>query len=81
MREKYIKERYIKGERMAEILTKEKLNECLYKYYKEKYGESETDVWYEQPAANVWVFRRRDKFISLKCHILNGTVTEYIEEA
>lgn len=61
------------------ILTKEQLNNYLYEYYKEYYGEKETDVWYDQPAVNVWVFGRDGKIISLKSHILTGEVTEYIE--
>ena len=63
-----------------EILTKEQLGNYLYEYYKEVYGEKETDVWYEQPALNVWVFERDGKIISLKCHLLNGKVTEKVEE-
>lgn len=62
-----------------EILTKEQLGNNLYEYYKENYGEKETDVWYEQPSLNVWVFGRDEKIITLKCHILNGKITEKIE--
>ena len=62
-----------------EILTKQKINDCLYEYYKEKYGERNTDVWYDPPATNVWVFEREGSFISLKCHILTGAVSEHIE--
>ena len=62
-----------------EILNKEQFNDYLYKYYKEHYGEKSTDVWYEQPAVNVWVFFRDGKFITLKSHILTGEVTEQIE--
>ena len=56
------------------ILEKNEINQLLYDYYKENYGELKTDKWFEQPAANVWVFGREDKIITLKCHILNGTV-------
>lgn len=62
------------------ILNKEQLNNYLYEYYVEHYGERDTDIWYEQPAVNVWVFGRDGKFISLKSHILTGEVTEHIEE-
>jgi len=62
------------------ILSNEKLNVALGRYYKEHYGERETDVWYEQPAANVWVFGRGDKIITLKSHILTGEVSEQTEE-
>lgn len=62
-----------------EVLTKLQINEILQKYYKEHYGENDTDLWYEQPATNVWVFGRDEKIITLKCHILTGTVTEKAE--
>lgn len=62
------------------ILKREALNDCLYKYYQEHYGERDTDVWYDQPAVNVWVFRRDGKFIILKSHMLTGEVTEQIEQ-
>lgn len=61
------------------ILSKEKLAEKLYEYYLEKYGEKDTDEFFEQPALNVWVFKRDGKYISLKAHILTGEVEEYIE--
>lgn len=61
------------------LLNKEQFNEYLYKYYTEHFGEKETDVWYEQPAVNVWVFNRDGKIITLKSHILTGEVTEKIE--
>lgn len=64
---------------MAEILTKEELNNHLYKYYVENYGERDTDEWFEKPAVNVIVFKRDGKYISLKSHILTGKVTEHIE--
>ena len=56
------------------ILEKNMMNEHLYNYYKENYGELKTDKWFEQPAVNVWVFEREGKIIILKCHILNGNV-------
>ena len=62
------------------ILTKDELNKKLYEYYLEHYGDKETDEWYEQPAVNVWVFRRDDKYISLKAHILTGEVEEFTEQ-
>ena len=62
------------------ILTKDELNKKLYEYYLEHFGAEETDEWYEQPAVNVWVFRRDDKYISLKAHILTGEVEEFTEQ-
>ena len=63
-----------------EILKKDKINSNLYKYYETNFGVKETDVWYEVSAVNVWVFRRDDRIITLKCHILNGDVVEYTED-
>lgn len=56
------------------ILEKQEINKFLYDFYKENYGELETDQWFEQPAVNVWVFKRDGKIITLKCHILTGKV-------
>ena len=64
---------------MMNILDNEHINNCLHKYYKEHYGELDTDIWYEQPATNVWVFKRNNSYIILKCHILTGVVTAYVE--
>ena len=61
--------------RRMKILTKEQFDKFLYEYYVNNYGEKQTDTWFEQPALNVWVFRRDDKIITLKSHILTGTVT------
>ena len=61
------------------ILTKDELSKKLYEYYIEHYGEIDTDEWFEPPAANVWVFKRDDKYISLKAHILTGDVEELVE--
>ncbi|MBP3484037.1 MAG: hypothetical protein J6K00_02965 [Oscillospiraceae bacterium] len=62
------------------ILDKEKLEQCLNEYYEEHYGRQNTDIWYEQPAVNVWVFGRDGKIITLKSHLLTGAVSEKIEE-
>ena len=64
---------------MARILTKEEFDACLHKYYAEHYGERETDVWFEQPAVNVWAFKRDNLYITLKSHILTGDVEEHLE--
>ena len=61
------------------LLEKQEISKFLYEFYKEKYGELETDKWFEQPAVNVWVFERDGKIITLKCHILTGE-TEAKEE-
>ena len=56
------------------LLEKQEISQLLYEFYKEKYGELETDKWFGQPAVNVWVFERDGKIITLKCHILTGEV-------
>lgn len=61
------------------MLTKDKLNESLSEYYKKHCGQRDTDIWYEQPAVNVWVFGRDEKIITLKSHLLTGKVEEFIE--
>ena len=62
------------------IFDKEIYNANLKSFYLEHYGESDTDIWYEQPAVNVWVFGRDNKIITLKSNILTGEVTEQIEK-
>lgn len=62
------------------FLDKEMYNTNLYKYYKEHYGERNTDIWYEQPAVNVCVFGCDRKVITLKSHILTGEVEAKEEE-
>ncbi len=62
------------------ILNKEMYAGNLSEYYLTHYGKKETDIWYEQPAVNVWVFGRDNKIITLKSHVLTGKVTEQIEK-
>ena len=61
------------------ILTKDELNKKLYDYYVEHYGEMDNDEWFESSAVNVWIFKRDNKYISLKAHILSGEVEAFIE--
>ncbi|MBR6816347.1 MAG: hypothetical protein IKM60_02450 [Clostridia bacterium] len=63
------------------LLSKSQYAENLRRYYLEHYGERDTDIWYPQPAVNVWVFGREGKIIALKSHILTGIVTEKREDA
>ena len=62
------------------FLKKEQFNACLRQYYTEHFGERDTDIWYEQPAVNVWVFGRDGKVITLKSHVLTGEVEERTDE-
>lgn len=59
---------------MGKILTENQLQILLNEYYKEHYGERDTDEWYVNPANNVWMFKRDGKIITLKCHILTGEI-------
>ena len=68
-----------KGAVMGKILTKDQFDELIYKYYVEHYGERESDIWLDPPAANVRTFLRDSKYISLKSHILTGEIEEYVE--
>lgn len=64
---------------MSKILTKDECGDIIYKYYLENYGERESDVWFEPPAANVRTFLRDGKYISIKCHILTGNIEVFVE--
>lgn len=61
------------------FFDKEKYDNALKEYYETCYGYRNTDVWFEQPGVNVWVFERDNQIITLKSDILSGNVTEYIE--
>ena len=65
---------------MSRILTKPELNDRLMGYYRQAYGQRDTDRWYDTMVANVKVFARDGELISLKCHILTGEVTETKEK-
>ena len=61
---------------MTKILTEKQLHSRLNKYYKEHYGESDTDEWYVNPANNIWKFIRNGKTIILECDIKTGEIFE-----
>ena len=60
---------------MSGFLKEEEYNRSLLEYYMENYGENEEDLFYEKPANNVIVFKRGNKIITLKSHVLTGEVT------
>ena len=62
------------------VFNKEIYAKNLREYYIKNYGENEADIWYEQPAVNVWVFERASKIITLKSHVLTGEVRKFEEE-
>ena len=59
------------------ILEKEQLSLNLFSYYEKHYGKRDTDIWFEQPAVNVWVFKRGNKIITLKSHVITGDVSVF----
>ena len=61
---------------MRKILTEKQLFSRLNKYYKEHYGELDTDEWYVNPEENIWKFVRNEKTIVLVCDIYTGEVKE-----
>lgn len=61
------------------LLEKEQFDRLLDAYYTEHYGKRDTDIWYEKPAVNVWVFKRDGNIITLKSHVLTGAVEECVE--
>lgn len=61
---------------MEKNLTEKQLHNRLDKYYKENYGELDTDDWYVNPAINKWKFERDGKIIILVCDMQTGKVTE-----
>lgn len=65
---------------MAMFLSKEKMHTILDNYYKENFGERDTDNWYVNPATNVWMFERDGKIITLKCDIMSGEVEEKVHD-
>ena len=60
------------------ILTKDQFSAALYEYYTENCGQRDSDIWYEQPSVNVWVFERDGSYINLNSHILTGKVTKTV---
>lgn len=61
---------------MKKVLTEKQLFNRLNKYYKEHYGELDTDEWYVNPADNIWKFVRDEKTIILVCDMQTGEVKE-----
>lgn len=60
---------------MSRILSAEECGCRLKEYYRTRYGQRDTDRWYETSAVNTKVFARNGDLISLQCHILTGEVT------
>lgn len=63
---------------MSSILNRAECKGQLKAYYLGKYGQRDTDRWYDTSAVNVGAFARDGKLIVLKCHLLTGEVTERV---
>lgn len=61
---------------MEKILTEKQLHTRLDNYYKEHFGDSDTDEWYVNPADNVWKFVRNGRVIILECNKVTGEIIE-----
>ena len=59
---------------MKTFLSTKEMQENLHNYYKQHYGECETDKIIESMAINIFMFERDGEVIGLKCHISNGEV-------
>lgn len=61
---------------MNKSLTEKQLHTKLNNYYKEHYGESDTDEWYVNPSPNIWKFIRNGKTIILEYNMETGKISE-----
>ena len=57
------------------FLTIEEMHERLLEYYKEHYGERDTDLMIESMVHNIMIFERDGEKIGLQCSV-RGEVTE-----
>lgn len=61
---------------MEKYLTEKQLHTRLNNYYKEHFGERDTDEWYVNPSDNVWKFERNKRIIILECDRTTGEIIE-----
>jgi hypothetical protein len=61
---------------MNKQLTEKQLHTKLNNYYKEHYGESDTDEWHVNPSPNIWKFIRNGKTIILEYNMETGKISE-----
>ena len=62
--------KHIDMNNVTRTLTKQQIHTKLNNYYKENYGELDTDEWYVNPSDNVWKFIRDGKHIILACDVV-----------
>lgn len=55
-------------------LTEKQIHTRLDNYYKEHFGNRDTDEWYVNPADNIWKFVRNGRIIILECDKETGEV-------
>ena len=58
------------------MVTERQMQAKLKKYYKQHFGECDTDEWYVDPAPNQWMFERDGKIIVLVCDKITGEILE-----
>jgi hypothetical protein len=56
-------------------LTEKQLHTRLDNFYKEHFGNRDTDEWYVNPAENIWKFVRNGRVIILECDMVTGEIT------
>lgn len=61
-------------------LTEKQIFNQLNKYYKEHYGENDTDEWFVNPKENIWKFIRNNQIIILEYNIEDGKIKEQITD-
>ena len=60
-------------------LTEKQIHNKLNKYYKQYYGDKDTDEWYVNPNPYTWKFIRNGRTIILKYNIETDKITHYEE--
>lgn len=55
-------------------LSEKQIHNKLNKYYKENYGEKDTDEWYVNPNNHTWKFNRNGETIILEYSAIHGKV-------
>ncbi len=59
---------------MKTFSSTQEMQENLHNYYKQHYGERETDKIIESMAINIFMFERDGEVIGLMCHASTGEV-------
>ncbi len=62
------------------ILSENTINAMLMSYYIEHYGFRSDEEWLPSEALNIRRFVRDGRLVILRCHIVNGSVSEKVAE-